>query len=333
MNVDQISGTVQAPLPPYAVPPTVVEVLDAAERDALRAEIKSLLARENAVLVAHYYTDPELQSLAEETGGYVSDSLDMARFGHEHAAHTLVVAGVRFMGETAKILNPEKRVLMPELKAECSLDLGCPADAFTAFCDQHPDRTVVVYDDDRNMTAARAWWVLRWAGLPDVRVLDGGLPAWLAAGMPVAHAPGRPAPSMIELSPGHMPELDAGACATLARNGVLLDARIRPNYIGGRSAPGQPARGHIPGALSVPAHDNFTDPGPITDNETLAALYRGLGADGSTAVGVYCGAGMSAAVTVLALAAIGIEAAMYVGSWSAWVGDPGRAVATGAHPG
>jgi thiosulfate/3-mercaptopyruvate sulfurtransferase len=195
------------------------------------------------------------------------------------------------------------------------------------------DRTVVVYDDDRNMTAARAWWVLRWAGLPDVRVLDGGLPAWLAAGMPVAHAPGRPAPSMIELSPGHMPELDAGACATLARNGVLLDARIRPNYIGGRSAPGQPARGHIPGALSVPAHDNFTDPGPITDNETLAALYRGLGADGSTAVGVYCGAGMSAAVTVLALAAIGIEAAMYVGSWSAWVGDPGRAVATGAHPG
>jgi thiosulfate/3-mercaptopyruvate sulfurtransferase len=195
------------------------------------------------------------------------------------------------------------------------------------------DRTVVVYDDDRNMTAARAWWVLRWAGLPDVRVLDGGLPAWLAAGMPVAHAPGRPAPSMIELSPGHMPELDAGACATLARNGVLLDARIRPNYIGGRSAPGQPARGHIPGALSVPAHDNFTDPGPITDNETLAALYRGLGADGSTAVGVYCGAGMSAAVTVLALAAIGIEAAMYVGSWSAWAGDPGRPVATGAHPG
>jgi thiosulfate/3-mercaptopyruvate sulfurtransferase len=195
------------------------------------------------------------------------------------------------------------------------------------------DRTVVVYDDDRNMTAARAWWVLRWAGLPDVRVLDGGLPAWLAAGMPVAHAPGRPAPSMVELSPGHMPELDAGGCAALARSGVLLDARIRPNYIGGRTAPGQPARGHIPGARSVPAHDNFTDPGPMTDSETLAELYRGVGADGSRPVGVYCGAGMSAAVTVLALAAIGIDAAMYVGSWSAWAGDPGRPVATGAQPG
>ena len=195
------------------------------------------------------------------------------------------------------------------------------------------DRTVVVYDDDRNMTAARAWWVLRWAGLPDVRVLDGGLPAWIAAGLPVAHAPGRPEASLIELAPGHMPELDAAACLTLARSGVLLDARIRPNYIGGRVAPGQPPRGHVPGARSVPAHDNFTDPGPLTDNETLAELYRGVGVDGTRPVGVYCGAGMSAAVTVLALAAIGIDAAMYVGSWSAWVGEPGRPVATGAQPG
>jgi thiosulfate/3-mercaptopyruvate sulfurtransferase len=195
------------------------------------------------------------------------------------------------------------------------------------------DRMVVVYDDDRNMTAARAWWVLRWAGLPDVRVLNNGLPAWLAAGMPVAHAPGRPAPSVVDLSPGHMPELDADACLALARRGVLLDARIRPNYIGGRPVPGQPARGHIPGALSVPAHDNFTDPGPFTDSETLAELYRGLGADGSRPVGVYCGAGMSAAVTVLALAAVGIEAGLYVGSWSAWASDPQRPVATGAGPG
>jgi thiosulfate/3-mercaptopyruvate sulfurtransferase len=195
------------------------------------------------------------------------------------------------------------------------------------------DRTVVVYDDDRSMTAARAWWVLRWAGIADVRVLDGGLPAWIAAGLPVAHAPGRPAPSTIELSPGHMPELDADGALALARSGVLLDARIRPNYIGGTSAPGQPPRGHIPGALSVPAPDNLTDPGHFTDDETLAEMYRALGADGTRAVGVYCGAGMSAAVTVLALAAIGIEAAMYVGSWSAWVGDPARPVATGAIPG
>lgn len=195
------------------------------------------------------------------------------------------------------------------------------------------DRMVVVYDDDRNMTAARAWWVLRWAGLPDVRVLDGGLPAWLAAGMPVAHAPGRPAPSAVDLSPGHMPELDADACLALARRGVLLDARIRPNYIGGPVAAGQPPRGHVPGAISVPAHDNFTDPGPFADSATLAELYRGLGADGTRPVGVYCGAGMSAAVTVLALAAIGIDAGLYVGSWSAWIGDPRRPVAIGAGPG
>ena len=168
MNVDHIAGTVQMPLPPFAVPPTVVEKLEPAERDALRAEITTLLAREDAVLVAHYYTDPELQSLAEETGGYVSDSLDMARFGHEHAASTLVVAGVRFMGETAKILNPEKRVLMPELKAECSLDLGCPPDAFSAFCDQHPDRTVVVYANTSAAVKARADWMVTSGSALDV---------------------------------------------------------------------------------------------------------------------------------------------------------------------
>ena len=194
-------------------------------------------------------------------------------------------------------------------------------------------RTVIVYDDDRNMTAARAWWVLRWAGLADVRLLDGGLPAWQAAGMPVAHAPGLPTPSTITLSPGHLPELDAAAAERLAREGVLLDARIRPNYIGGSVRANEAPRGHIPGARSAPAHDNLTDPGPFTDNDTLREMYRALGADGRRPVGVYCGAGMSAAVTVLALAVIGIDAPMYVGSWSAWVGEPGRPVAMGADPG
>src|SRR5688572_30157445 len=110
--------------------------LDGARQEQLKGHIKELLKRENAVLVAHYYTDPVLQELAEETGGCVSDSLEMARFGHQHAASTLVVAGVRFMGETAKILSPEKRVLMPTLEATCSLDIGCPADHLAAFCDQ-----------------------------------------------------------------------------------------------------------------------------------------------------------------------------------------------------
>lgn len=130
------------------------------EKQQLRHRIKSLLKERNAVLVAHYYTDPEIQSLAEETGGCVADSLEMARFGRTHSAGTLLVAGVRFMGETAKILNPEKTVLMPTLQAECSLDLGCPVEAFSAFCDSHPDRTVVVYANTSAAVKARADWVV-----------------------------------------------------------------------------------------------------------------------------------------------------------------------------
>ena len=130
------------------------------EREELVARIKRLLKEKDAVLVAHYYTDADLQMIADETGGYVSDSLDMARFGNEHPATTLVVAGVRFMGETAKILNPEKRVLMPTLQAECSLDLGCPADLFVPYCDANPDRTVVVYANTSAEVKARADWVV-----------------------------------------------------------------------------------------------------------------------------------------------------------------------------
>ena len=123
-------------------------------------KIKADLDANNAVIVAHYYTAPEIQALAEETGGCVSDSLEMARFGHDHPAETLIVAGVRFMGETAKILTPNKRVLMPTLEATCSLDLGCPADEFSAFCDQHPDREVVVYANTSAAVKARADWVV-----------------------------------------------------------------------------------------------------------------------------------------------------------------------------
>jgi quinolinate synthase len=143
-----------------------------AEKAELIARIKRLLKEQDAVLVAHYYVHPDLQDLAEATGGIVSDSLDMANFGHQHPAKTIVVAGVRFMGETAKILNPEKRVLMPDLEAECSLDLGCPADEFTAFCDAHPDRTVVVYANTSAAVKARAdWMVTSSIALPVVRHL------------------------------------------------------------------------------------------------------------------------------------------------------------------
>ncbi|MEH6585288.1 MAG: quinolinate synthase NadA [Halioglobus sp.] len=130
------------------------------QEHALKEQIKARLAAEDAVLVAHYYTSPAVQALAEETGGCVSDSLEMARFGHDHPAKTLVVAGVKFMGETAKILTPEKRVLMPTLEATCSLDLGCPIEEFSLFCDQHPDRKVVVYANTSAAVKARADWVV-----------------------------------------------------------------------------------------------------------------------------------------------------------------------------
>ncbi|MCJ8167992.1 quinolinate synthase NadA [Atopomonas sediminilitoris] len=134
--------------------------LSAEEIAQYQVDIAAELKKQNAVLVAHYYTDPLLQALAEATGGCVSDSLEMARFGNQHSAQTVLVAGVKFMGETAKILNPEKRVLMPTLEATCSLDLGCPIDEFSAFCDQHPDRTVVVYANTSAAVKARADWVV-----------------------------------------------------------------------------------------------------------------------------------------------------------------------------
>jgi quinolinate synthase len=127
---------------------------------AIKQRIKGLLQQHNAILVAHYYTDPLMQELAEETGGCVSDSLEMARFGHQSDADTLVVAGVKFMGETAKILNPEKRVLMPTLTATCSLDIGCPAQEFSDFCDAHPEHVVVVYANTSAAVKARADWVV-----------------------------------------------------------------------------------------------------------------------------------------------------------------------------
>ncbi|MFN3791464.1 quinolinate synthase NadA [Massilia sp.] len=150
----------------------VPAVPSASEKTELKERIKRLLKERNAVLVAHYYVDADLQDLAEETGGCVSDSLEMARFGRDHPARTLVVAGVRFMGESAKILSPEKTILMPDLDATCSLDLGCPADEFAAFCDQHPDRTVVVYANTSAAVKARAdWMVTSSIGLDIVRHL------------------------------------------------------------------------------------------------------------------------------------------------------------------
>ncbi|MDG3087724.1 quinolinate synthase NadA [Vibrio hannami] len=151
--LDIIENTVY-PFPPKPVP------LTEEQKQTHIENIKRLLKERDAVLIAHYYTDPEIQALAEQTGGFVGDSLEMAKFGNRHSATTLIIAGVRFMGESAKILTPEKTILMPNLEAECSLDLGCPADKFTEFCDQHPDHTVVVYANTSAAVKARADWVV-----------------------------------------------------------------------------------------------------------------------------------------------------------------------------
>ena len=150
------------------IPPVIVEKLDDIERINLKEKIKKKLKQQGAVIVSHYYTDSDLQLLADETGGRVSDSLDMARFGYESNAKTLVVCGVKFMGETAKILNPEKRILMPDLNANCSLDIGCPEDEFSKFCDAHPDHVVVVYANTSAAVKARADWMVTSGSAVDV---------------------------------------------------------------------------------------------------------------------------------------------------------------------
>ncbi|WP_427311098.1 quinolinate synthase NadA [Cupriavidus sp. H39] len=184
------------------VPP----VLSPDERQSLKERIRRLLKERNAVLVAHYYVDADLQDLAEETGGCVSDSLEMARFGRDHEARTLVVAGVRFMGETAKILSPEKTVLMPDLDATCSLDLGCPADEFAAFCDAHPDRTVVVYANTSAAVKARAdWMVTSSIGLKIVEHLH-------AQGKKILWAPDKHLGSYIQKQTGADMLLWQGSC-------------------------------------------------------------------------------------------------------------------------
>lgn len=193
---------------------------------------------------------------------------------------------------------------------------------------------IVVYDHDGNLQAARAWWVLRWAGFTNVRMLDGGFKAWTDQGFSIAHTqPLAPTPSHENIQIGQMPVMDADTAAQLARNGILLDSRIRANYRGGATPANLPRRGHIPGAYNLPASDNLADNGHFLDMETLRTRYTSLGVDRTRPVGVYCGAGVSAAHNVAALMMLGIAAPMYPGSWSAWISDPSRPVAIGDMPG
>lgn len=195
------------------------------------------------------------------------------------------------------------------------------------------DRPVVAYDGGQGWAAARAWWLLRWTGHPDVRVLDGGLAAWQASGGELsADQPVPPAGDFTPV-PGGLPLLRADDAAALARRGVLLDARAAERYRG-EVEPIDKVAGHIPGAVSAPTTENVVEGGTVfRDASELAKRFASLGATADVEVGVYCGSGVSAAHQVLALAVAGVPAALYVGSWSEWSGDPSRPVATGPQPG
>ncbi|GII54873.1 sulfurtransferase [Planotetraspora thailandica] len=189
-------------------------------------------------------------------------------------------------------------------------------------------RAVVVYDDSDASSAARAWWTLRYFGHPDVRVLDGGLRAWEQEGLPVVKDAAAVAPGDFEASPGGMPVLDADQAAALADGGVLLDARATERYRG-EVEPVDPVAGHIPGAVSAPTAENVEPGGKFRASGFLRERFNTLGVVEGVPVGAYCGSGVTAAHEVLALEVAGIPAALYVGSWSNWVADPTRPVATG----
>ncbi|WP_329363939.1 sulfurtransferase [Streptomyces sp. NBC_00669] len=194
------------------------------------------------------------------------------------------------------------------------------------------DTDVVLYDDWNGWGPARAWWLLRWAGHERVRVLDGGLAAWKAAGLPLSTEEPAPGDGDFVPRPGALPVLDAAGAAELARRGLLLDARAGERYRG-ETEPIDPVAGHIPGAVSAPTTENVTADGLFRTPAELAARFAALGATPDAEVGVYCGSGVSAAHQILALAAAGVPAALYVGSWSEWGADPSRPVATGEQPG
>lgn len=192
------------------------------------------------------------------------------------------------------------------------------------------DSTVVVVDAVNGMSAARAWWLLRWAGVADVRILDGALAAWRRAGLDLETGERAPAAGDVVLRPGALPVLDIDEAAALAAagDGVLLDARAGERYRG-EVEPVDPRAGHVPGALSAPTAANLSPDGTFLPADVLRARFAALGADGSSPVGVYCGSGVTAAHEIAALAVAGVDAALYPGSWSAWSSDPDRPVAVG----
>ena len=190
------------------------------------------------------------------------------------------------------------------------------------------DSHVVAYDDVGNLSAARAWWLLRWAGLSDVQLLDGGFGAWRREAYPLESGPVVPNRGDVTIVPGGLPVLDADAAAALPRSGLLLDARAGARYRG-EIEPVDPRGGHIPGARSAPTTGNLRADGTFENPPALARRFRALGAGMGGPIGAYCGSGITATHEIVALALAGLDAALYPGSWSEWVSDPARPVATG----
>jgi len=240
------------------------------------------------------------------------------------AGHVPGAAYVDLDSELASPPGPGGRHPLP--------DLDVFADAMRA-AGVRADRPVVVYDGGQGWAAARAWWLLRWTGHPDVRVLDGGLAAWEAAGGTLSVDQSTPQEGDFTPVPGGLALLRADDAAAVARRGVLLDARAAERYRG-EVEPIDKVAGHIPGAVSAPTTENVVEGGTVfRDASELAERFASLGATANAEVGVYCGSGVSAAHQVLALAIAGVPAALYVGSWSEWSADPARPVATGPQPG
>lgn len=268
------------------------------------AELVALLARDESVVVLE-----------------IGDLRNEADLSSEHArGHIPGAAYVSFEDE----LRGERT------GANGSGPLPSPLDLERRIRSWGIDRTtpVVVYGRGRPGPQTRAWFVLRWAGLTDVRYLDGGYRAWLDAGGAVSTEVRAAHPSSFEIAPGSVPTLTVDEAAAFPAHGVLVDARGAAQYAGD---PAQPERtGHIPGAVSVPNDELRTADGALRPEDELRELFRSRGVDGSRPVGVYCGGGVGATYDLLALHTLGIPAAVYVGSWSNWIQDPSRPVAQGA---
>ena len=230
--------------------------------------------------------------------------------GAPHLALDDALAGPPGRGGRHPLPDPE---VLQEALRDCGIRAG---------------QSVVVYDQQTSLSAARAWWVLRWAGLTDVRVLDGGLAAWQRAGLPVTDEPAVVEHGDVEVRPGSLPVVTVDGVPAAAVDGVLLDVRA-PERFRGEVEPIDPVAGHIPGAVNLPMGRLQQADGTFRSPEEILAIAAQVGVDGSRPVTTSCGSGVTAAQMVLALGEAGIDAVPYIGSWSEWIADPERPIARG----